>query len=238
MKFKKNDYQFLKGERFSNGYKIKIGKKIELQDRISLIRKAVKNKTVLHFGCVDHLPLIEEKIKNGFWLHEIITKDSAHCIGIDNNFEGIEYLKKNLGYKNVLGIDLIADEVPESITKRKWDYIIMGEIVEHLDNPVLFLKSIKAKVNCDKIIVTVPNAFNYNNLKNIFKNSEFINTDHRFWFTPYTISKVLIEAGFYVESFHFCNGYPFGKSRKPNLRKYLLKKYPALNSTLLVIADF
>jgi hypothetical protein len=238
MKFKKDDYQFLKGERFSNGYKIEIGKKQDLRDRISLIRKAVKNKTVLHFGCVDHLPLIEDKIKNGFWLHELITRDSAECIGIDNNLEGIEYLQKSLGFTNVIGIDLIADEVPDSIKIKKWDYIIMGEIVEHLDNPVLFLKSIKEKVNCDKIIVTVPNAFNYNNLKNIFKNTELINTDHRFWFTPYTISKVLIEAGFHVDSFQFCNGYPFGKSKRLNLRRYLLKRYPALNSTLLVIADF
>ena len=44
MKFKKEDFIYLKGENFSNGYRIKIGEKQELIDRINLIRKTIRNK--------------------------------------------------------------------------------------------------------------------------------------------------------------------------------------------------
>jgi len=34
---------------------------------------------------------------------------------------------------------------------------------------------------------------------------EIINSDHRFWFTPYTISKVLVSAGYNPEKIHYAN---------------------------------
>lgn len=236
MKFNQLDLQYLNGNKFSNGHTIKIGEKQGLTDRISLIAKMIKGRSTLHFGCVDHLPLIEDKVKNGTWLHEILTRESSECLGIDNNEEGIKYLEDKLGCDNVMAIDIIKDQAPKKLLEKKWEYVVMGEIIEHLDNPVLFLQSIREKINCERIIITVPNAFSFNNVKNIFKNVELINSDHRFWFTPYTISKVLSEAGFEVEEFHFCNGYPFKKSRKRFFKRYLLKSYPALNSNLLAVA--
>jgi hypothetical protein len=34
---------------------------------------------------------------------------------------------------------------------------------------------------------------------------EIINSDHRFWFTPYTISKVVASAGYYPERIIYAN---------------------------------
>ena len=34
---------------------------------------------------------------------------------------------------------------------------------------------------------------------------EIINSDHRFWFTPYTITKVLVSAGYNPEKITYSN---------------------------------
>jgi hypothetical protein len=34
---------------------------------------------------------------------------------------------------------------------------------------------------------------------------EIINSDHRFWFTPYTIAKVLVSAGYNPEKITYAN---------------------------------
>jgi hypothetical protein len=34
------------------------------------------------------------------------------------------------------------------------------------------------------------------NIRGAWKNTEVINTDHRFFFTPYTIAKIAVDAGY------------------------------------------
>ena len=55
-------------------------------------------------------------------------------------------MKTSLNYNNVLCADIINDDIP-SLKKEKWDYLIMGEILEHIDNPVSFLTKINEKYN-------------------------------------------------------------------------------------------
>ena len=188
---------YLTGELFSNSKTFVIEKKFPDIRRVDLIRNISKNKKVIHIGCVDHLPLINEKIKNNIWLHKIITDVSAKCIGVDINQEGILYMKNKLGYQNVIHADITKDNIPD-IENDEWDYMILGEIIEHLDNPISFIHSIveKYKNNVQKIIITAPNIMVKTRFKRIIRlNAEEINTDHRFWFTPYTLAKILTLAG-------------------------------------------
>lgn len=84
---------FLKGYEFSNAAEIKINNKqpngISRED---ILFKIFKEKKIIHVGCVDHLELIDEKIKNNTWIHAQIDKISGLTIGIDINEKGI---KKN-----------------------------------------------------------------------------------------------------------------------------------------------
>ena len=190
----------LSGEKFSDYQAFDLSSSEKTYSRLKTIESLVAGKRVLHIGCCDHLPFIDDKLKNGQWMHKIITDATEVCLGIDIDKTALEYVKNNLGYTNVQYADILSGE-SESIKNESWDYAVLGEILEHVDNPVQFLSAIKDQYQgCIKqIVVSVPNAFSYRNVVNVSQGIEKINTDHRYWFTPFTLAKVLHLSGLDVE---------------------------------------
>lgn len=198
MKFNAEINKYLAGELFSSGIDIPFfDEKYPNETRLERIIKITKGKRVIHVGCADHLPLIETKIKNKKWLHGLLTESTAQCIGIDNNEEAVDYINHKLGIKNVYLSDITIDKF-SVINDSRWDYMILGELIEHVDNPVAFLSEIREKYKgkVDKILITAPNIFNILTINDIRKNVENINTDHRYWFSPYTLTKITLNSGF------------------------------------------
>jgi hypothetical protein len=198
---------FLAGEDFSNGFTFRIPEnKILPLSREEAIINTVKGKNVIHMGCADHLEVIPGKIESGKWLHALITDNCNETIGIDINSEAIDYIKSKLGYSNVILAD-ISEETPEILKSKNWDWVVFGEILEHIDNPVLFLRNFREnyKNSVSRFLITVPSVYNTVNFMNMMSFKEVINSDHRYWFTPYTVCKVLTEAGLKPEEISFAN---------------------------------
>lgn len=189
--------EYLQGVKFDDGKFIDVFSE-RFESRLDALQTIVSKKRCIHLGATDHMPLIEDKIKNNTWLHKCISESAKECVGIDINSEAVDYCN-NIGWKNIIAADFLEDieKVKKYIGTEKWDYIVAGELVEHIDNPIDFLKKINFIYykNIDRIIITVPNAFNIDNFKSALKGMEGINTDHRYWFTPYTILKVATMAG-------------------------------------------
>jgi hypothetical protein len=207
MKLEPQVLKYLKGEAFQTSLNIEIGKeKHRMISRESAITEIIRNTDVIHIGCSDHIQVINDKIKNNIWLHKLITENSKRCIGIDIDKESIEFIKNDLGYQNVFYGNILTDEF-RNITESKWDYAVFGEIVEHLDDPVHFLKVFKTKYgeNVSRFVITVPTVYNKRQFTNMMNYREVINSDHRFWFTPYTISKVLVSAGYSPDKIIYTN---------------------------------
>jgi hypothetical protein len=207
MKLDHEIFEYLKGEKFSNSLSVEYDRtRYEAGSRETIITSLIKDCNVIHIGCADHIPLIREKISNNKWLHKLITDNAKKCIGIDIDGESIEYVKKETGYDNVICGNILTDNFPE-ITGSSWDYAVFGEIIEHLDDPVHFLKTFRQKfgVSVNGFVITVPNIYNKDHLRNMLKYREVINSDHRYWFTPYTISKILVSAGYTPEKIIFSN---------------------------------
>jgi len=231
-------FPYLKGQRFSNGLEFNL-KNLDsnMLYRIELLSQLVKGKRVIHLGCADHLPLIDKKIQEGTWLHEHLVRESSHCLGIDINYKAVQYIQ-HLGYKDVVCGDIT--EGIDEVYKNKWDYIIMGEILEHVENPCSFLNKVShaCKESIEKILITVPNAFRLNNF-NLAKNGiELINSDHYYWFTPYTLMKVLANSGYEPEHIWLCESFkPNAKTYYRNLFYYTaLKRYPLMRDTMVISA--
>lgn len=235
--------KFLIGKEFSNGYQLKLEAKHKEQRRENLIISIIKNKRIIHLGCLDHIPLIEEKIKNRTWLHGLITDEAKYCLGIDINKKGIDEVSEKLHIDNMIFGDIIKDDITEITNTDKWDYIVLGEILEHINNPVNFLQTIREKYknHINQILITVPNVLTLSSFKHLKNNFEVINSDHRYWFTPYTILKVLFEAGYNVSEIEFANRIPLSY-RKLIIRKIKNKlgidvEYPfSYFSTIVVTA--
>lgn len=196
---------FLKGEDFGTGLVAEYSKtRYEPLTREALIVKAVEGKKVIHAGCSDHIPVIREKINTNSWLHKLLTDKTSKCIGIDIDSKSIEFLKTELGYTNVYCADFAKDDI-SMIREDSWDYVVFGEIIEHIDNPVSFLNEFRNRyrTNVSRFIVSVPNILNINRYRNMFRYREVINSDHRFWFTSYTICRILAAAGYEPEQILF-----------------------------------
>lgn len=171
---------------------------------------------------------------NGTWLHGLLTKSCKNVLGVDINKEAIDYVKK-IGVNNVIYCD-ITKPGNKDITASNWDYILFAEMIEHLPDPVGFLKSVAANYggNVAKFIVTVPNAFGLPFVQLAISNGEEkVNPDHKAWYTPYTLWKTLDSAGFNVETLFTCgneNSFDFLKQNE----KLVLAR-PLLQDTIVAV---
>lgn len=235
MIFNEVDQAYLDGVSFSNGKDFKLtSKETNILYRDDYLIDITRAKKVIHLGFVDHLPLIDKKISEDRWLHKKLMNSCSKCYGIDINKEGIEYIQNKYKYEDLYALDIINDAIPSEILDTKIDYLLIPDVLEHIGNPVAFLSAIRErfKDSVEKIIITTPNAFRLNNFINSLKYVERINTDHRFWFTPYTLAKVVTDAGLKINTLDF---YEHGKlSRRQILRKMILSKYTALKDTLIL----
>jgi len=226
---------YLRGEKFDNGAKIDLDvEKSNILYRDEYLLQVSKNKNILHLGFVDHLPLLDEKIKKGNWLHNKLTDISNKCYGIDINQEGIEYIQDTYKYDNLYALDVISDIIPKDILDIKFDYLLIPDVIEHIGNPVEFLIAIRDRFqnNVKKIILTTPNGFRWDNFINTFKKQEVINTDHRFWFTPFTLSKIVSDAGYQID---YLDYFEHGTlSRRQMIKKTILNRYPTFRDTLII----
>lgn len=194
------------------------------RDELLLEKLFTKKSTIVHVGACDHLPLIDEKIKKHTWMHALIMENADRVCGIDINRGAVSYCR-SIGYDNIFYADLannpsgtreILSEYGGVLSNdTAWEYIFLGEVLEHQDDPVHFLRCIRDNYGdmIKKIVVTVPHAFKYSNFRNALHGVEAINTDHRYWFTPYTICKVFAAAG--IEPLDiYLSDCSFGRARK------------------------
>jgi len=254
MKFTKEDIEYLSGAQFSIWYKLRLSNN-PLFSRSEFLLNITKDKRVLHIGCCDHIQVILNKIENRTWLHGLLTENCSYVAGIDINKEAIQYVNDNIPlpsqYKktqretnpyNLYYADITV-MMPKELESEKFDYAILGEVVEHVNDPVCFLKAVKKNLenNVEKIIITVPYAFGVRQMFNGFLKRENINSDHRYWFTPYTIAKVCLEAGIYPEELLFCGNPPFILRVLRKIKKKLhlndLTCFSTLSNVLVMIGS-
>ncbi len=236
MKFDDRDQRFLRGDEFSNAYALSLDKPREPVLRVAMLEDLVRDKRILDFGFADHLPLLEQKRAEGTWLHGRLRAAAAECVGLDNEKEAVDHLRDIVGLDDVYTFDLFSDVPPTAVESRHYDYIVLGEVLEHTNDPVAFLRAMHDKFGhlADRIVITVPNAFRIHNFLAALRRKELINSDHRFWFTPYTLAKVVSESGWQVEECVPCSG--FTPRRMAWLQRFVFRRWPILQEGLYLIA--
>lgn len=229
---------YISGEKFSTGLKINFlldNNDYIYQERVSVLREMCRDKKVLHIGCIDHNPeVVSDKIAKGKWLHIEITNSASFCRGVDINSEGIQYIKDNLGIDNIFNCNILTDELPEEL-KIEWDIVIIPEVIEHLNDPINFLREVKNRIRTKQIVVTVPNAFTLESINLAKQHIESINTDHRFWFTPYTLVKNLHEAGLKAEYIVMCHNGRINQYKW--MKNWKLSRKPLLRSAIIAVCN-
>ena len=224
---------YLSGSQFSNGLTIRLPK-MKVVGRLAELKRIATSKRVIHFGYCDHLPLVPQKIESGRWLHSILTGVTTECIGLDIDRNAVETLARDYNIENGFAFDLFRDAVPSEVSENKWDFLVMGEILEHVDNPVSFLSKIHDTFadSVSNLVITVPNAYDLTGLAFASSNAECINSDHRYWFTPYTLTKVAYRAGFRLRAVQMCD------ESRSRWRRFKLRSKPMCASTIIATFAF
>lgn len=241
MRVSSMDMPYLNGERFNED--LFTGFEAEAEDRcyrsrFDVLADLCRGKKVIHIGCVDHeVEAIERKLARGTWLHKRLCDEAARCYGIDIREEGIRYMRDHLGYRDAEVLDILHEDSP-ALLDEKWDYALLPEVLEHIGNPVAFLSALRNKWrdSVKELVVTVPNAFYRGNFKHATRGRERINSDHRFWFTPYTLTKIVSDAGFSVDRVLLCNSGPLHQASF--IHRWYYKRHPMLRNNLVLTGRF
>ncbi len=144
-------------------------------------------------------------------LGERLKKDKdCQVSGIDYNVEALK--KASAKIDETCYINLEADyykgfsDLRDALGGRTFDYIVMGDIYEHLKNGPALLKEIRAYLKKGgKIILSVPNVQHFLSRKNIVfgsfecQNEGIWDSSHCRFFSVASFQKEMKELGFHIE---------------------------------------
>lgn len=192
-----------------------VTKKIELVQRLDFLKNICRGKKVFHLGCTAH-PFTDEVINSGSHLHLQLKDVAGELYGLDYDQSGIDLLEKK-GIDNLYQGDL--EQLGEVKLNETFDVIIAGEMIEHLNNPGLFLNGIKRFMNAGTdLVVTTINAygglrFAYYFLRGKGGVREAVHPDHVAYYSYSTLNLLLKRHNLVVSEFLF---YDLGVEHRVN----------------------
>jgi len=184
--------------------------KTSTAERYKLIASRISKGRILDIGC-------------GYGdLRKFLT-DNVEFYGVDKNPRGTKIKK----------VDVSEEKLP--FKDEFFDYVVAAEILEHLGNPGNFLKEARRVLRKNgKLIVTVPNAYNFYHLVRAFFNKYSNTWEHVCIYDKRSIISLLRMYGFGVrEAFPVFFKIPKGERNC----KFLEKRFPALCSYILVVGE-
>jgi len=160
-------------------------------DRLEYIANYCTDKIILDIGCLDETALIKKDTQH--WLHGRIARRAQHVVGIDNSEiippDGIKTSEKSIIYQ---GDGVKLDTLPEKII---FDILVAGEFIEHIENPLEFLRTVKEKFPNKEIIISTPNGVAFANTLLGFIRREVQHPDHLHIFTFKILNTLCRRAG-------------------------------------------
>lgn len=208
-----------------------------LKYRTKVIEKYIKNKSVLDLGFLG-----ENNDRKFSYLHEFILKNAKEVYGVDINKERIEELKRE-------GYNVIYDDVQEfknlKELNKKFDVVVAGEIIEHLENPGLFLDNIKQFLKEEGVLIlTTPNMLS---LRYIVRHVLFgqespywkdrkneIKYGHVVGFSKMLLENLLLRKGFEIVEIGYTIKDEYS-GIKGNMEKLISKLFPRFAPQMFVV---
>ncbi len=195
-------------------------KDFDLVQRLAIIHELCAGKRVLHLGCTNY-PYTNEAIDSNMLLHFELEKICSDLWGIDADQEGIDILRSH-GSENIIFGDLEdLSNVPLNLA---FDVILAGEMIEHLNNPGLFLEGVKKFMSGETVLLlTTINAycamrFFYYGARGKRGRSEPVHPDHVAYYSYSTLKLLLERHGLLLDTFLY---YDIGVEHRPHVRWFL-----------------
>jgi len=162
--------------------------------REAVIRDLVRGKKVLDVGSVGQTA--------SYSLWSVLKESASELVGIDVAGSGME--------------GVVCGNMETYDFKRKFDVVVAGDVIEHVENQGLFLDNVRRHMVDDGILIlTTPNAKWWT----VFLRP---NATHVLWHDEYTLRRLLDVHGFRVDRLFF---YPGNKrSYLPLLLPFIIRQ--------------
>jgi hypothetical protein len=166
-------------------------------DRLLFVKEQCKGKIVIDLGAMDETAY-RAKVGRGTWLHEELATVASQVVGIDRSVlvppGGLRTSENAVIYPGDI-MDLDAWFHGNDLHP---DVLVAGEIIEHLENPLMFLKAIKAidRLKGKTLILTTPNATAIHNVIVGMFGRESTHHDHLCILSYKTLCTLCLRAGF------------------------------------------
>ena len=166
-------------------------------DRFEAIVDTCRGKRVAHIGFVDERQM-EAKQAEGVWLHERLAGVASSLVGLDNAEPGVDWARER-GYEAHV-LDAQSPDATRALGLERFDVVVAGEVIEHLDAPGPFLRAMLELAKADGVLlVTTTNAYRVLNFFAPISGSELVHQDHTAWHSPQTLRTLLSRNGWRVE---------------------------------------
>lgn len=157
-----------------------------------------------------------DAIEADMLLHSELERVATKLTGFDFDQEGIDVLTSH-GFNDLYRADL--EKLGDVDLNETFDVIVAGEMIEHLNNPGLFLSGIKRFMNRDtKLVITTINAYGgmrflVYGLRGRGGTIEPVHPDHIAYYSYSTLKLLLERHAFSVDNFMF---YDLGTEHRPH----------------------
>ncbi|VVB74133.1 Ubiquinone biosynthesis O-methyltransferase [uncultured archaeon] len=171
-------------------------------EKFGLITDYCKGKDVLDIGCIG------DKVESEggqIGLFSAIERVAKSVVGVDNNQKRIESIRP-LG-KNIVFGD--AERLGDLKFRKEFEVIVASELIEHLNNPGMFLKGVNDSLQEDgRAVITTPNAFfSIYYMYMLLRMKPQIWPEHTCLFDEITATELFRRHGFEVERFEYMNDF-------------------------------
>jgi len=158
-------------------------------DRLAFIAARCRDKRVLDIGCLDETALAKKDTDQ--WLHGRIGTVAKQVIGVDSSDRlPADGLVTGPNARIVKG-----DGTKPNVNAKDVDIIVAGEFIEHLDNPLAFLKTVKPRFPGRTMLISTPNGVSFANALLATIGREAQHEDHLLTSTYKTLNTLCIRSG-------------------------------------------
>lgn len=174
---------------------ISSAKQLELVvDRISYLSDLARGRDVLDVGVVEHYIGAKDSPE---WLHQHIAKAAASCLGVD-------LLEPEIAKLAEAGFNVRVADLTKDPLSRRFDLIVAGEVLEHVDAPGKFMTNCATMLRPGgRLVISVPNPWYFNAvLKSVSRRQTFVDSaDHVGWYDASTLLELGQRSGLQLLKF-------------------------------------
>ena len=203
-----------------------------------LVIPLVSGKTVLDAGSIGHSYVGRDGYKT--WNFGIIAQHASAIKGFDILAADVEQARRD-------GFDIDVGNAESYLADSTYDVVFVGDLIEHLSNPGLFLDCCyKNLTDSGHLVVATPNTYSFAKLARVIlqrTNEPPVNPEHVCYYTPRTLEQTVTRHGFRLTNIMYCDlAYADGhgtawKRMQLALNKRLSAWSPRFSQTMVAVFD-